>query len=118
MGFVYPQSMESSSQPLLGGKGAALARLGAIGFEVPAWFAVPNDAMWSGDDLMAAVRELGPGRYAVRSSGTMEDGTGHSFAGQFESHLEVAAADVGSKILEVRASAASAEAGPENRARG
>ncbi|MEI6654917.1 MAG: PEP/pyruvate-binding domain-containing protein [Verrucomicrobiota bacterium] len=99
--------MNSSSLAQLGGKGAALARLGAMGFEVPGWFGVSNDSEWSGDELMTALRELGTGRFAVRSSGMMEDGAAHSFAGQFESHLEVEAADVGRKIHEVRASAAS-----------
>lgn len=100
--------MDPAAQARLGGKGAALARLGALGFEVPAWFGVPNDAVWSEVDLMAALQQLGPGPYAVRSSATLEDGAGHSFAGQFESHLQVQAADVGRKISEVRASAAGA----------
>ena len=106
MSFIYPESVDSSSQARLGGKGAALARLGAVGFEVPAWFGVSNDAVWSEDELSAALRQLGAGPFAVRSSGMMEDGAGHSFAGQFESYLQVAAADVGRKILAVCASAA------------
>ena len=88
----------------LGGKGAALARLGELGFEIPAWFAVPPDAVWSEDELDKAIALLGGDFFAVRSSGMMEDGAGHSFAGQFESHLEVTAQGVAGKITQVRAS--------------
>ncbi len=100
--FIHPDTTDHSR---LGGKGAALARLGELGFEIPAWFAVPPDAVWNAGELEQAIALLGSGPFAVRSSGTMEDGAGHSFAGQFESHLEVAAADVAGKISEVRASA-------------
>jgi rifampicin phosphotransferase len=97
--------MDSSAYPRLGGKGAALARLGATGFEVPAWFAVLPDGEWSELDLTDALAGIGSGPYAVRSSGAMEDGGGHSFAGQFVSFLEVPAADVSARIAGVRASA-------------
>ena len=89
----------------MGGKGTALARLAAQGFDVPAWFAVPPEAGWSDGELNAALVLLGEGPYAVRSSGAMEDGAGNSFAGQFESHLDVPAREVAEKIAAVRASA-------------
>ena len=103
--FIHPDTPDLSR---LGGKGAALARLGEVGFEIPPWFAVPPDAAWTADELQQALETVGPGPFAVRSSGTQEDGAGHSFAGQFESHLEVAPQDVPGKIAEVRASANSA----------
>ena len=103
--FIYPDTTDHSR---LGGKGAALARLGEMGFEIPPWFAVPPDAVWSEDELGKAIALLGSGPFAVRSSGAVEDGAGHSFAGQFESHLEVTVQDVAGKISEVRASANSA----------
>jgi rifampicin phosphotransferase len=100
--FIDPDATDHSR---LGGKGAALARLGELGFEIPPWFAVPPDAVWSENELEEAIAQLGNGPFAVRSSGTMEDGAGHSFAGQFESYLEVEAQDVVGKICEVRDSA-------------
>jgi rifampicin phosphotransferase len=102
--FLYP---DTSDLPLLGGKGAALARLGELGFEIPAWFAVPPLASFTPDELARAAESLGADLFAVRSSGSMEDGTGHSFAGQFESHLQVPLGDVFQKISEVRASSSS-----------
>jgi pyruvate,water dikinase len=101
MSFLQPDTPDRSP---LGGKGAALARLGELGFEIPRWFAVPPGATWSSGEMAIALNLLG-GPFAVRSSGTMEDGAGHSFAGQFESHLDVPAAGVPGKIAEVRASA-------------
>jgi pyruvate,water dikinase len=105
--FLFAGSLDSSAISHLGGKGAALARLGAMGFEVPPWFAVPPDAEWDEAGLTAALDETGPGPYAVRSSGAMEDGGGHSFAGQFESFLDVPAEGVAARIADVRASARS-----------
>jgi rifampicin phosphotransferase len=92
----------------LGGKGAALARLGALGFEVPPWFAIPPELSWQPEELAHAMANLGGGPFAVRSSGSMEDGAGHSFAGQFDSYLEVTCDDVAEKISAVRHSAQSA----------
>jgi phosphohistidine swiveling domain-containing protein len=101
MSFLFPGSDCTG----LGGKGAALAKLGEAGFEVPAWFAVPPSSTWSEGELEAALQGLGAGPFAVRSSATMEDGAGHSFAGQFETFLEVSAAEVAAKITGVRDSA-------------
>ncbi len=41
------------------------------------------------EELDAAIRTLGPGRLAVRSSAIGEDGTSHSFAGQHDTFLGV-----------------------------
>lgn len=100
--FLHSDTPDPS---LLGGKGGALARLEKHGFDIPPWFAVPPDGIWTDDELSVELSTLGEGLYAVRSSGGMEDGTGHSFAGQFESHLEVPHHFVAVKIGEVRASA-------------
>lgn len=105
MSFQFPDPDVPASSARMGGKGAALARLAARGFDVPAWFAVPPEARWTDGELNAALARLGEGPYAVRSSGAMEDGAGNSFAGQFESYLDVPAGEVAEKIAAVRASA-------------
>ena len=105
MKLIFPQSLDATDYSHLGGKGAALARLGEMGFKVPPWFAVPPNAEWSDADLSNALIQIGPGPYAVRSSGATEDGAGHSFAGQFESFLDVVAEDVFKMIGNVRSSA-------------
>lgn len=105
MNFLFPETLAASDAVKLGGKGAALARLSARGFEVPPWFAVPPDNAVDGGSLVLALRMLGEGAFAVRSSAALEDGAGHSFAGQYETFLHVAAVDVAARIEDVRASA-------------
>lgn len=104
MPFLHPDQPESGT---LGGKGAALARLGRLGFEVPPWFAIPPACEWTAQELESALSHIGPGLYAVRSSGSSEDGSSHSFAGQFESHLDVPATEVPDRIRAVRMSSRS-----------
>jgi phosphohistidine swiveling domain-containing protein len=83
-----------------GGKGAALARLGAA-FRVPAFFVISAEAFdetglksGAADAVRAALAALGPGPFAVRSSGREEDGAGAAHAGQFDTELNVGAQDV------------------------
>ncbi|MEQ1710773.1 MAG: PEP/pyruvate-binding domain-containing protein [Hyphomicrobium sp.] len=95
----------------VGGKAASLARLAAAGFPPPPYFAVAADAFdpnglvpEAAPAFEIALARLGPGPYAVRSSGRQEDGAAHSHAGQFLSKLDVAAADVKSAAHDVWAS--------------
>lgn len=88
-----------------GGKAAALARLAAHGFDVPP-FLVVDPARWPPDQasaaaLATAVTRLGPGPFAVRSSGREEDGAAHSHAGQFLSLLEVPASKIADAVQKV-----------------
>jgi phosphohistidine swiveling domain-containing protein len=96
----------------IGGKAFALAALGRGGFDVPAWFAVTSEAAAAGlpaiaDEVANAVARLVPdgGLVAVRSSAIDEDGTGHSFAGQFESYLNVPPGEMLARVREVWRSA-------------
>lgn len=74
-----------------GGKAAGLQRLLTQGF------AVPNGFVWrvaemseaNKSALLAAYHKLGGGRVAVRSSALAEDGEAASFAGQYETVLNV-----------------------------
>jgi len=77
----------------VGGKAAALAALRGAGLPVPDGFVLLADAGpgWR-EALRAAYARLG-GRVAVRSSGTAEDLEAASFAGQYETVLDVAGAD-------------------------
>jgi rifampicin phosphotransferase len=88
------------SSAVAGGKGAALAKL-AASFPVPAFFVIPAEAFDEAGlnaearpQLQAALKTLGAGPFAVRSSGREEDGVGAAHAGQFETELNVAAEDV------------------------
>ena len=86
---------------LAGNKAATLAVLRRAGFQVPSGVVVSADALSGVDaELPASVRAaladvpdlLGPGPWAVRSSSSAEDSDQASFAGQFETVLNV---DVG-----------------------
>ena len=72
-----------------GHKAAALAALRRAGFPVPDGFVVPVHASISVRSLAGALERLGPGPWAVRSSGIAEDLDDASFAGQYESVLGV-----------------------------
>lgn len=104
----------------IGGKAAALARLVRAGFDVPPFFVVAADADVEAAEIRAALARLAPegGRFAVRSSAAEEDGAGHSFAGQFESYLNVDAVDTPARVGDVRASARAARVVAYRRERG
>jgi phosphoenolpyruvate synthase/pyruvate phosphate dikinase len=97
---------------LAGGKGASLGELARVeGLRVPEGFVVTTEAFAEGltDDVAAAIgAAVEDGAvYAVRSSATGEDSAGASFAGQHDSFLNVAAADVAEHVQRVWASLAS-----------
>ncbi len=78
----------------VGGKAAGLGELIATGASVPDGLVLTVAAgRMSADErgslLRAGVAELGSGPYAVRSSGIAEDGAERSFAGMYETVLDV-----------------------------
>jgi pyruvate,water dikinase len=98
-------TMDRATDPAVaGGKAAALARLAAAGFDVPPFVVIPATALGPEGalpDLAQVLKPLGPGPYAVRSSGRAEDGAAHSHAGQFKTVLNVPAAEVAEAARQV-----------------
>jgi rifampicin phosphotransferase len=92
----------------VGGKAAALCALTRAGFDVPPFLAIIPEA-FTDSGLCSEARRLlaehmatlGPGPFAVRSSGREEDGAAHSHAGQFLSLLEVPAEGIDEAALKV-----------------
>src|SRR6266702_1478590 len=116
---LEPTRMEA----LLGNKAANLARLAVAGFPVPAGVVVTPTAAADWERACArlgrAVAELGGGtgqRFAVRSSGTAEDLAGASFAGQYETVLDVGIDELPGAVRRVLDSAASARVSAYRRA--
>src|SRR6266700_1903318 len=116
---LEPTRMEA----LLGNKAANLARLAVAGFPVPAGVVVTPTAAADWERACArlgrAVAELGGAkgqRFAVRSSGTAEDLAGASFAGQYETVLDVGIDELPGAVRRVLDSAASARVSAYRRA--
>jgi phosphohistidine swiveling domain-containing protein len=97
----------------VGGKAASLGELFAAGVRVPDGVVLTAEAAalpaserrWG---LAGGAWELGPGPFAVRSSGISEDGIDRSFAGLYETVLEVPTDDVGLAVERCLASARAA----------
>ncbi len=94
------QDLTPAQAPLAGGKGRALAQLSQAGYPVPDGFVVLvsafqgdtlNPAAW--EQVRAALAKLRAGQpdrpFAVRSSALSEDAAQASFAGEFETVLDV-----------------------------
>jgi phosphohistidine swiveling domain-containing protein len=93
---------------LAGNKAATLAVVRRAAFEVPPGLVISADTLdGAGDDLPSAVRAalgdvpdlLGSGPWAVRSSSTAEDSEQASFAGQFETVLNVDLSGLADAVL-------------------
>ena len=106
----------------VGGKAAGLGELLALGARVPDGVVLTAEgaaasAEGRAPSIHEALRGLGD-RFAVRSSGLGEDGVERSYAGMFETVLDVGREDIGAAIERVLSSAGSvraaeyAEAGP------
>ena len=115
--ILYPPlgHAAASARETAGSKAAALSALSAAGFRVPAGFVVTGTVFAAaradpagivlGEGLLAAAAASGPGPYAVRSSAAAEDLPGASFAGMYESYLNVAADGLAAAVERCFASA-------------
>ncbi|MFE9695116.1 PEP/pyruvate-binding domain-containing protein [Micromonospora sp. NPDC005806] len=95
---------------VIGGKAAVLAELSAAGFPVPPGFVVTTAALADPQldvRLTAAVEGLGGGWFAVRSSGAAEDLPDASYAGLYETYLNVPAGALGAAVRACFAAASS-----------
>src|SRR5215207_4891967 len=95
---------------VLGGKAAVLAELLAAGFPVPPGIVVTAAALDDPDldaQLASMADCLGGDRFAVRSSGAAEDLPDASYAGQYETYLNVPPTGLGDAVRRCFAAAAS-----------
>ena len=86
--------LKEISNQAVGGKAKGLAELTRLGLNVPPAFVIPNaKANQHPDDLDDHYQAIGGGLVAVRSSAIGEDGDENSFAGQYETLLNVSGID-------------------------
>ena len=79
---------------IVGGKAQGLANLLVLGLSVPPGFVVVGATPDSlPEDLLAHYRRIGAGKVAVRSSAVGEDSSEASFAGQYDTALDVEGLD-------------------------
>jgi pyruvate,water dikinase len=95
----------------VGGKAATLGMLIAAGYRVPPGFVVTTAAIAQladgfDESVTAAAQALGTGPFAVRSSAVEEDLPAASFAGLYETYLDVDAEGVAAAVRRCFASAA------------
>src|SRR6266511_916750 len=95
---------------VLGGKAAVLAELLAAGFPVPPGIVVTAAALDDPDldtQLASLAGRLGGDRFAVRSSGAAEDLADASYAGLYETYLNVPPTGLGDAVRRCFAAAVS-----------
>lgn len=83
----YLCGMDYELVKLVGGKAYGLTVLRACGVEIPRTFVIPVTA--SNFDVNEHSELMKNGHYSVRSSADIEDGKNNSFAGMFDSYLDV-----------------------------
>ncbi|PQJ27102.1 PEP/pyruvate-binding domain-containing protein [Rubritalea profundi] len=104
--ILHSQDLEHADK--LGGKAKALAQLGQADFNIPFWFVVADFTESDCEEILNRSSALGSDLFAVRSSAAAEDGAQHSFAGQFDSYLNVPRSQLIEKIKRVQQSSKSA----------
>ncbi|HEU4540326.1 MAG TPA: PEP/pyruvate-binding domain-containing protein [Jiangellaceae bacterium] len=101
--IVKLNALRSADADWAGAKAANLGELMSAGFDVPIGFVASGEA--DEEAVARAAVRLGAGPLAVRSSIAAEDLPGASFAGQYESILDVRGADaLAAAVTRVRAS--------------
>ncbi|WMJ89041.1 PEP/pyruvate-binding domain-containing protein [Anaerocolumna sp. MB42-C2] len=112
MNYAYGfQDITSEALNYTGGKGSSLCRMYKAGINVPNGFVILSTAFYNNklkteafSDISKCLDLLPDGSFAVRSSALSEDSDKTSFAGEFESVLDVKKADIFSAIETVAAS--------------
>ena len=113
--FIESGQIKNKSNTKIGGKARNLLKLESLGMNVPSWLVIPSDVFTSSSiekihevlKKHQLIKDNVDSRFAVRSSAIDEDGDKASFAGQFETLLNVNSKNLLSAIKQVKDSAIS-----------
>jgi pyruvate,water dikinase len=99
---LYEAGLEDELKDMIGGKALGLAKLRANGIKIPKTYVIPNGVEIEENEIKDLFDKNK--KYAVRSSADTEDGGVHSFAGMFDSYLNVEKQDIIDRIKDVKKS--------------
>ena len=94
--------LENEMTKFVGGKAVGLAKLFAEGINIPTTYVIPVGLDIGNRDIMQKLNKTK--KYAFRSSADIEDGGEHSFAGMFDSCLNVSLVSAQKAINKVKKS--------------
>lgn len=100
---LYEAGLEDELKDMIGGKALGLVKLRANGIKIPKTYVIPYCVKIEDNEIKNVLDE--DKKYAVRSSANAEDGGVHSFAGMFDSYLNIEKNNVTNKIEDVKKSA-------------
>lgn len=100
---LYEAGLENELKDMIGGKALGLAKLRANGIKIPKTYVIPYCVKIEDNEIRNVLDE--DKKYAVRSSANAEDGGVHSFAGMFDSYLNIEKNNVTNKVADVKKSA-------------
>lgn len=99
---LYEAGLEGELKDVVGGKALGLAKLRANEVKIPKTYVIPYGVEIEYNEIKDLLDENK--RYAVRSSANAEDGGTHSFAGMFDSYLNVEKKNVIDRVMDVKQS--------------
>lgn len=115
--FIESGQIKNRNNPKIGGKARNLLRLESLSMNVPPWLVIPSDVFASTSmekiyELLKKhklIKDNIDSKFAVRSSAIDEDGDKASFAGQFETLLNIDSQNLLIAVKQVKDSATSAQ---------
>lgn len=99
---LYEAGLEDELKDMIGGKALGLAKLRASEIRIPKTYVIPYYVEIEDNEIKDLLDENK--RYAVRSSANAEDGGIHSFAGMFDSYLNVEKKNIIDRVRNVKQS--------------
>ena len=99
---LYEAGLEDELKDMIGGKALGLAKLRASEIRIPKTYVIPYYVEIKDNEIKNLLDENK--KYAVRSSANAEDGGIHSFAGMFDSYLNVEKKNIIDRVRDVKQS--------------